>query len=74
MPHSTQPAPHEEREPGIADHQEFVGGNRGEASGRNAAQNRAVGMDDPVAEGSRQGRERYKDRLDTGEAEPDRAV
>jgi hypothetical protein len=68
------PDPHEEREPGLADHQEFVGGNRGALSGRNAEQNRAAGIDDPVVEGSRQGRERYKDHPEAGESEPDRAV
>lgn len=39
---------------------EFAGGNRGGRSGTNQGQNRAVGQDDPVAEGSRQGRERYR--------------
>jgi hypothetical protein len=68
------PEPNEERETGLASHHEFVGGNRGAMSGRNAAQNRAAGIDDPVVEGSRQGRERYKDHPEAGEAEPDRAV
>ena len=39
---------------------EFTGGSRGNLSGRNNDQNRAAGIDDPIAEGSRQGRERYK--------------
>lgn len=39
---------------------EFTGGGRGDLSGRNEEQNRAAGIDDPVAEGSRQGRQRYK--------------
>jgi len=43
---------------------EITGGNRGKLSGRDDDQSRAIGQDDPVEEGSRQGRERYKDRLD----------
>jgi hypothetical protein len=35
-------------------------GDRGDASGRNLAQSRAIGQDDPIEEGSRQGRERDK--------------
>lgn len=35
-------------------------GDRGEASGRNIEQNRAVGQEDPIATGSRMGRERNK--------------
>jgi len=43
---------------------EITGGNRGALSGRDDDQRRAVGQDNPVVEGSRQGRERYKDKLD----------
>jgi len=43
---------------------EMTGGNRGALSGRNDEQNRAVGQDNPLTEGSRQGRERYKNSLD----------
>ncbi len=48
---------------------EFDGGNRKGQSGINQAQNRAVGQDDPVAEGSRQGRERYRSSPAESEAE-----
>jgi hypothetical protein len=40
---------------------EAKAGDRGAASGRNIAQNRAIGQDDPV-EGSRMGREQDKPR------------
>lgn len=55
-------------------HQTFEGGDRGSKSGSNAAQNRAVGIDDPIVEGSRQGRERYKTEIDHGDAEPQNSV
>jgi hypothetical protein len=45
--------------PPAADLHEARAGDRGEASGRNIAQNRAIGQDDPL-EGSRMGRERHK--------------
>jgi hypothetical protein len=48
---------------------EFDGGNRRGQSGINQAQNRAVGQDDPIAEGSRQGRERYRSSPAESEAE-----
>jgi hypothetical protein len=35
-------------------------GDRGEASGRTIEQNRAIGQEDPIATGSRMGRERDK--------------
>lgn len=43
---------------------EITGGNRGALSGRDDDQRQEIGQDDPVAEGSRQGRERYKESLD----------
>lgn len=52
----------------------FEGGDRGAKSGSNAAQNRAVGIDDPIAQGSRQGRERYKTEIDQGDAKPQPSV
>lgn len=39
---------------------EIEGGNRGNLSGRDDDQRQAVGQDNPMTEGSRQGRERYK--------------
>ncbi len=60
--------------PDPLDHDAFEAGDRGDRSGTNAAQNRAVGIDDPIAEGSRQGRERYKTDIDKGEAEPQNSV
>jgi hypothetical protein len=42
---------------------EFTGGSRGDLSGRNEEQNHAAGIDDRIAEGSRTGRERYKEDL-----------
>ncbi|MCS4510541.1 hypothetical protein [Xylophilus ampelinus] len=60
--------------PDQLDHQAFEGGDRGGKSGSNAAQNRAVGIDDSIVEGSRQGRERYKTEIDHGEAEPRNSV
>ena len=60
--------------PDPLDHDSFEGGDRGSKSGSNAAQNRAVGIDDPILEGSRQGRERYKTEIDHGEAEPQNSV
>jgi hypothetical protein len=54
---------------------EITGGNRGDLSGRNDDQSRAIGQDNPLDEGSRQGRERYKDRLDKDlPGDPDKAV
>ena len=44
---------------------EIDGGNRGKLSGRDDDQRQAVGQDNPLNEGSRQGRERYKTSLDT---------
>jgi hypothetical protein len=41
------------------DMHEARAGDRGAASGRNIAQNRAIGQDDPL-EGSRMGREQHK--------------
>ena len=43
-------------------------GDRGTASGRNIAQNRAIGQDDPM-EGSRMGREQHKETGFPGEGE-----
>ena len=60
--------------PDPLDHEAFEGGDRGSKSGTNAAQNRAVGIDDSIVEGSRQGRERYKSEIDHGEAEPQNSV
>ena len=48
---------------------EVEAGNRGSRSGINQRQNRAVGQDDPLAEGSRQGRERYRSNPDESNAE-----
>jgi hypothetical protein len=53
---------------------EFESGSRGDLSGRNWEQSRAIGQDDPVAEGSRQGRERYKGQIDGAQDESDKAV
>jgi hypothetical protein len=44
-------------------------GDRGAASGRNIAQNRAIGQDDPL-EGSRMGREQHKAKGFPGDGEP----
>lgn len=44
-------------------------GDRGAASGRNIAQNRAIGQDDPL-EGSRMGREQHKAEGFPGDDEP----
>ncbi|WPB55747.1 hypothetical protein [Xylophilus sp. GOD-11R] len=43
---------------------EITGGNRGALSGRDDDQSRAIGQDNPLVEGSRQGRERNKQSLD----------
>ena len=53
---------------------EFEDGTTGDLSGRNGEQSKAIGQDDPVAEGSRQGRERYKDRIDGAKDESDKAI
>jgi len=54
---------------------QITGGNRGALSGRDDDQRRAIGQDDPLTEGSRQGRERHKDSLE-GDApcDSDKAV
>lgn len=44
-------------------------GDRGAASGRNIAQNRAIGQDDPL-DGSRMGREQHKAQGFPGDGEP----
>ncbi|QHI97602.1 hypothetical protein GT347_06130 [Xylophilus rhododendri] len=44
---------------------EVTGGNRGKLSGRDDDQRRAVAQENPLTEGSRQGRERYKQSLDS---------
>ena len=44
-------------------------GDRGAASGRNIAQSRAIGQDDPT-EGSRMGREQHKAKGFPGDGEP----
>lgn len=44
-------------------------GDRGAASGRNIAQNRAIGQDDPL-DGSRMGREQHKAKGFPGDGEP----
>jgi hypothetical protein len=43
-------------------------------SGRNWEQSKAIGQDDPVAEGSRQGRERYKARIHGAKDESSKVV
>jgi hypothetical protein len=45
---------------------EFEGGSRGDLSGRNWEQSKAIGQGDPLAEGSRQGRERCADGAASG--------
>ena len=64
--HSSQPGPLGEHEARLGD--------RGDASGRNIQQNRAIGQDDPM-KGSRQGREANKKAGfpggDTGSVRPD---
>lgn len=61
---TTPPAPTTKK-----DTDEALAGERGSASGRNIAQNRAIGQDDPM-EGSRMGRERNKPRDYPGSGEP----
>lgn len=54
---------------------EFTDGTRGALAGRDDDQRRAVGQDNPVEEGSRQGRERYKQSIDKDLAsDPAKAV
>jgi hypothetical protein len=53
---------------------EFEDGSRGDLAGRNWEQSKAIGQDDPVAEGSRQGRERNKERIDGVKDESDKAI
>ena len=57
---TTQPSDAAAPVPVAAPTHEARAGDRGEASGRNLAQSRAIGQDDPIEEGSRQGRERDK--------------